>query len=288
MRLGIIPADRTPASASGEYVRGVARVVEEEGGESIWFVEHVVVPAEYASAYPYGPGGGRGMGDSAFPDPLALIAFAAASTRTLLLGTGVVILPEHHPVEYAKRLATLDALSGGRIRLGVGVGWIREEAEALGLDFAERGARTDEGIDVMRALWRTEVASFRGRFFRFERVRMRPKPARLEGVPILIGGRSAAAARRAGRRGDGFYPLDVTPETLPRLLDVMRAEAVAAGRDAAAIELMAEGPPDLDTAKRLRDLGVTRLTLRAPPEGGLDALRRRIADYRARVLDRLT
>jgi len=283
-----MPTYRADAVATREYAAGLAQVAEAMGVESIWVPEHVVVPAEYASAYPYAPGGRMPLtGDDPIPDPLDWLAFVAATTERLRLGTAILILPEHQPVILAKRLATIDALSGGRLLLGVGVGWLREESEALGVSFDERGARTEEYIEVMRTLWSSEVASFEGRFVRFHAVKSRPRPCRAGGVPIVIGGHSPVAARRAGRVGDGFYPLGVNAEQLAPLLEVMRKEAAVAGREPDAIEIMTHGPRDLDEAKRLVDLGVSRLLISARPDGTVEGVRQAIGRYQERVLDYL-
>jgi probable F420-dependent oxidoreductase len=288
IHLGVSANYRSHEVADPDHVAALARAIEEEGGESIWTVEHVVVPTIYQSVYPYSAGSGAPLtGDFPIPDPLDWLAFVAGVTRTLKLGTAVVILPQHNPVEYAKRVATVDALSKGRLLLGIGVGWMSEESEAMGIPWAQRGARTDETIDLMRTLWRDEVASFQGRFYDVPPVKMRPKPARPAGVPIIIGGHSKAAARRAGRRGDGYYPLGIPLADLPASLTLLREEARAAGRDPDAIELMARAPSTLEDAQRLRDLGFTRFTLGAPSGTDLDALRRRLSDYRTQILDKL-
>jgi probable F420-dependent oxidoreductase len=185
----------------------------------------------------------------------------------------MVILPEHHPVELAKRLATIDTLSHGRLLLGIGVGWMREEAEAVGTRFEDRGARTDEYIAVLRELWREPVASFHGRTVAFDRVKCLPKPVQPDGVPILVGGHSPAAARRAGRVGDGFFPLGVGVEELPALLELMAGAARDAGRDPDAIELTTNAPRDQETASRLVDLGVSRFVMSAHAQTDVPAVR---------------
>jgi probable F420-dependent oxidoreductase len=279
VKLGLIPTYRSSIVADPDYVVGVATAAESLGAESIWAVEHVVVPVDYSSRYPYAPDGRMPLtGEHAIPDPLDWLAFVAGVTSTLRLGTAMLILPEHHPVELAKRLATIDTLSRGRLLLGVGVGWMREEAEALGTRFESRGARTDEYIAVMRTLWSEDVASFSGDHVSFDRVRCVPKPAQAGGVPILIGGHSPAAARRAGRLGDGFFPLGVGVDDLPGLLDTMTAAAVEGGRDPAAIEVTTHAPRDEDTAKRLADLGVTRFIVSAAGDGDLAGVRRLLGE----------
>ena len=280
MKLGILPTYRGPAVANPDWVVAFAQLVEELGCESVWTVEHAVVPADYGSRYPYAETGRMPLtGDDPIPDPLDWLAFVAGVTRSLLLGTCVVILPEHNPVLLAKRLATIDVLSAGRMVVGVGVGWMREESEALGVPFEERGARTDEYLDVMRELWTNGVASFEGRFVRFADMKSSPKPVRPGGVPVVVGGHSAAAARRAGRRGDGFYPLGVGPAELAGLLDVMRSAAVDAGRDPSAIEISTGAPPDLAAAKQLTEMGVSRFMLSARGSGDLEAVRRLVGDF---------
>lgn len=271
--------------ADPEWVVGFAQLVEQLGCESVWTVEHVLVPADYGSRYPYAESGRMPLtGDDPIPDPLDWLAFVAGVTRSLLLGTCIVILPEHHPVLLAKRLATIDVLSGGRMVVGVGVGWMREESEALGVPFEERGARTDEYIDVMRELWSRDVASFDGRFVRFADMKSSPKPFRSSGVPVVVGGHSRAAARRAGLRGDGFYPLGVGPTELASLLEVMRSAAVEAGRDPSTIEISTGAPADLDTAKQLVELGVSRFMLSARGHGDLEGVRRLIGDFQNGIL----
>src|SRR3954464_2970885 len=154
-----------------------ARAAEENGFESIWTVEHVVYPDDYASAYPYSPDGKMpAVPSTPIPDPLIWLAYVASVTTKIRLATGILILPERNPVVLAKELATLDHLSGGRVELGIGVGWLKEEFDALGISWARRGARTDEYISAMRALWASDGASFHGEFASFERVSSNPKP----------------------------------------------------------------------------------------------------------------
>ncbi len=285
MRLGLIPTYRSSVVANPDYAIGVATAAETLGVESIWAVEHVVVPADYSSRYPYAADGRMPLtGEHAIPDPLDWLAFVAGVTSTLQLGTAMLILPEHHPVELAKRLATIDTLSQGRLLLGVGVGWMREEAEALCTRFEDRGARTDEYIAVMRTLWSEDVASFSGDHVSFHRVRCVPKPVRAGGVPILVGGHSPAAARRAGRLGDGFFPLGVSVDDLTGLLKTMGEAARQAGRDPAAIELTTHAPRNAETAKRLADLGVSRFIVSAGGDGDLAGVRKLLEDATDKLL----
>ncbi|MEU5696829.1 LLM class F420-dependent oxidoreductase [Actinosynnema sp. NPDC020468] len=250
-------------SADPAWIDGFARHVEACGFESVVVVEHTVVVADYRSAYPYAPSGRMGVADDCpVPDPLDLLAFLAARTTTLGLATGVLVLPNHHPVGLAKRVATVDALSGGRVRLCVGMGWMREEVEACGVAFGTRGRRADEQIDVLRALWADGPATHEGEFFRFADALSHPKPAHR--VPIHVGGHSTAAARRAGRRGDGLQPLGATGDEVRRLVAVMREEAGRAGRDPDALELSLghhAARIDLDKAAKLAALGATRVVL---------------------------
>ena len=284
MKLGLLPPYRGTSVAESDWVRSFCAMAEEEEIESIWAVEHVVVPTDYGSTYPYDDSGRMPLrGDDPIPDPLEWIAFAAGLTSRVIFGTAILILPEHNPVHLAKRLATIDVLSGGRLRLGIGVGWLREEFDAVGVPFERRGARTDEYVAALRTLWSEDVASFDGEFVRFERVRSRPQPTRPGGVPILVGGHSPAAARRAGRLGDGFYPLGVPAAELGALLDIMRASAADAGRDPDAVEVTTASPRDADEARALADLGVSRFLLSVKPEGGRESVQR----YRERVLSAL-
>lgn len=220
----------------------MVKLAEAAGFDSVIAVDHVVFPHSYTSVYPYAPGGRLPGGPGGpLPDPLIWMAAMAAVTTRLRFMTGVIILPLRNPMVLAKQVATLDALSGGRVELGIGVGWLKEEFEALGVPFEKRGKRSDEYIAVMRKLWAQDGVSFRGEFVDFHEVSSNPKP--LQGkVPIVIGGHSEAAARRAGRLGDGFFPsIGAQVDTLP-LFDVMRRAAEAAGRDPRAIEIMAGGP----------------------------------------------
>lgn len=235
----------------------LAQAAEEAGFDSLWTVEHVVVPRDYRSAYPYSPDGRMPGREPAFsiPDPLVWLAYVAAATQRIRLATGILILPEHNPVLCAKQVASLDHLSGGRVILGVGVGWLREEFDALGVPFAARGRRTEEYIGAMRALWEQETPSYAGAFVRFDAAYMRPKP-RHGAIPIVIGGHSEAAARRAGRLAQGFFPARGAP---PDLLAVLRAGAVEAGRDPAAIEITVSAPDDLARIPELAQAGIGRV-----------------------------
>jgi probable F420-dependent oxidoreductase len=264
VKFGLLPPYRTGVTADPHWMTTFARAAEACGFESLYVAEHVVVPAGYTSRYPYSGTGRMSLPDDAdFPDPLDLLAFVAGATMTLGLGTGLLVLPEHHPLQLAKRLATLDRLSGGRLVVGVGVGWLREELEAMDIEPSTRGARADECIEAMRVLWRDDEASFHGRFFNFERACSFPKP-RDRAIPIHIGGHSEAAARRAGRVGDGFHPLGLEGEQLEERLDQMRAAAAEAGRDADAIELTLGGLLDQLDDERLATVdkhGAMRLVL---------------------------
>lgn len=267
MKFALAFANIGPA-ANPDVAVSFAREAEAAGIESLWTVEHVVVPAGYESEYPYSETGRMpGPENSPIPDPLVWLAFIASATTTLRLATGVLILPQRNPLVLAKEIATLDHLSGGRVELGVGVGWLAEEFDAIGVPFAERGARTDDTIAALRASWTEDEATYHGRFADFERVIVSPKP-HAGTVPIHIGGHSEIAARRAGRLGDGFFPASGTHEGLAHLFDVMRETARAHDRDPDTIELTtggngAIGSRALEEVKALADLGVSRVMLPA-------------------------
>ena len=271
VKLGLIPPYGLAPVEDGSFARAFARLAEELGFESLWPVEHVVEPVEYRSRYPYGPSGRMPVEGLALPDPLAWLAFVAGATSRIRLAPGMLILPQRNPVVLAKELASLDRLSGGRLSLGVGLGWLREEADAVGTGFDDRAERAEEAIAAMRALWREDVASFAGKHVAFSRVRCSPKPLAAAGVPIVIGGHSRAAARRAGRIGDGFFPLGVTLDRLVELRAELAVSARAAGRDPEQIEITCLGPVDPDAARGYEAEGVTRMVVFAP-SGDLDAL----------------
>jgi probable F420-dependent oxidoreductase len=261
-------------TANPQWMTEFAQHLEACGFESIVAVEHTVLMTKYSSIYPYDESGRVEIpADCAVPDPLDLLAFLAARTTRLGLATGVLVLPNHHPVVLAKRVASIDVLSGGRVRLAVGMGWLKEEIEACGVEFDSRGRRADEQIDVMRLLWedRPAGASHHGEFFEFDDAACHPKPVTT--VPIHIGGHSRAAARRAGRRGDGFQPLGVGGEALTDLLAIMRDQAQRSGRDGDALELSLGHLVtriDADRAGRLAELGADRVVLAMPPVADID------------------
>jgi len=243
----------------------IAQAAEAAGFESLWAVEHVVVPAGYQSEYPYSDSGRMpGTEDVDIPDPLVWLSYVAAETNTIRLATGILILAERNPVVTAKEVATLDVMSKGRVTLGVGAGWLREEFDAIGVPFEHRGKRLDENIEAMRALWTQDKPTYQGEFVSFTDAISRPHPPQ-GSVPIVIGGHTDVAARRAGRLGDGFFP---GKGEFEHLVSVMRAAATEAGRDPDSIELTsggedALGPNALDGVARLADLGVERIVI--PP-----------------------
>jgi probable F420-dependent oxidoreductase len=257
---------------TGRYVdpaQGVELVQagEAAGFESAWTVEHTVVPANYSSPYPYSADGkmAGGVDDVPLPDPLIWMAYMAAVTTTIRFATGILIVPQHNPVVLAKEVATLDHLSGGRIMLGIGVGWMREEFDAIGASFGDRGARTDEYVAVMRELWTAERPTFHGKFVNFDETYCRPQPAQ-GSVPIIVGGDTVPAAKRAGRLGDGYFPARNAPQDL---IDLARRTAEEHGRDPDGLEITTSVPDNLDDIPALAARGVSRLLVPVSPVAGL-------------------
>ncbi len=286
MKFGVIPGYYAAPTATAEYTAGLARAAEECGFESIWPVEHVVMPEEYESVYPYSPDGRMPIPDAAVPDPIIWNTWAAANTTTLKVGTAMVILPQHNPLVYAKALASLDQLSGGRTILGAGVGWLKEEAEAVGTDFSNRGKRTDEYIEAMKVLWRDRIASYHGEHVSFDKVKCNPQPVQEGGVPIHIGGHSKAAARRAGRLGDGFIPLGGNLESLGELWKLVEATAKENDRDPSAIELTYSGMATLDYAQQVEQAGAQRMLI-ASVEPDLESAKKTLGEFGENVIAKL-
>jgi probable F420-dependent oxidoreductase len=203
----------------------LAQRAEALGLDSVWVHDHVFNVGHVLER----------IGGRPYYEPLTLLSFVAARTTRVRLGTSVLVLPYHNPIRLAKTAATLDVLSAGRLVLGVGVGAIEPELEAMGTPFKERGAFTDEAIAVMRALWSAEDPSFHGKYSRFAGMKFAPRPAQKPSIPVVIGGVSRAAIRRAARLGDGWQPLGLSPETLEQGMATLREEARACGREAAKI-----------------------------------------------------
>jgi probable F420-dependent oxidoreductase len=279
--------ERSAPIASPDFLAEYARHAEAVGFDSIWFPDHVVIPAEYESKYPYQQYEGGGFkrypwDETAFPEPTALLAYVAAVTTRIKLRTGVIIITERNPVLFAKQIATIDALSGGRVELGIGLGWLKEEYEALGIPWEGRGRRCSEYMEAMRALWTQEEATYHGKTVSFDRIRCTPKPAQAGGIPLIIGGHSPASAKRAGRLADGFLPLGFEGGERDYLIDVMREAAREAGRDPGSIELSSgAGAPNYEVARAMEDAGFEHLffTITAPTiEGAKAALEQAAED----------
>ena len=287
MKFGLMYANAGPF-AFPEMLAHLAQTAERCGVESIWAVEHVAIPVGYESTYPYDPSGKIPAPDQLpMPDPLVALAYAAAVTKTLKLATGILILPQRHPLYVAKEVASLDVLSHGRVILGIGVGWLEEEFQALGIPFAERAGRTAEAVRALRALWQEGPCTFEGRYYRWKALESNPKPVQKPGVPIVVGGHTEISARRAARYGDGYFPGVADAEKLTQLLGALRDECAKVGRDAATIEVTAASYfPDLDAEKRFRDLGVHRLAV-MPPGFDPDGIERGCADLHERIIAKL-
>ena len=271
---------------SGEHLDpsalgGLAQTAEDLGFDSVWVSDHVVIPERIASAYPYSPDGAFHSGPSTpVLEPLSTLAYLAGRTRKVRLGTHVLILPYRNPVLTAKMVTSIDNLSGGRLDLGVGVGWMREEFEALGQgDYYERrGAMSDEQMRVLRALWTEDLPRFSGEFYRFEPLGARPQPVQKPHPPIWIGGHTPAALRRVGRYGDGWLPIGARPPAHlppPEIAAGMariREVAAQAGRDPGAIRL------GFSTTLRL-DPAASRADGRRPFQGSPDDIRADLRGY---------
>jgi probable F420-dependent oxidoreductase len=256
-------------AATREGVLLVARRIEALGYDSLWVSDHVVIPWTIRSRYPYNATGDFPLSPGTdFLEPLTALTLAAAVTSRVRLGTSVLVLPHRHPVLTAKMLATLDHLAPGRVVLGAGVGWMREEIELFGVPYGRRGAWTDEAIAIMRACWRDERVSFHGEFFTFDDLGCRPRPASGT-IPIWIGGHTDRALTRVATLGDGWHAAFPTPHALGEALARLRDTCAKAGRDPATLTISARlglssRRPAGDTLAELhalRDLGVTHVIL---------------------------
>ncbi len=208
---------------AGQRILEAAEAAETLGYSAVWVVDHLVFPARLEGSYAFNP-------EDPILEPLTVLAALALKTSRVRLGTAVLVLPYRHPVYAAKALATIDVLSGGRVMVGVGAGWLEAEFSALGVPFSERGSRTDETIDLFKALWTQDPVNFSGRHFRVENMKFVPQPVQKPRPPILVGGTTRGALRRVARRGDGWVAMGKGPEDLKAPLDTLREFALREGR----------------------------------------------------------
>jgi len=292
MKVGIC-CNGVGEAAAESYIRTSAIAAEDAGFSTIWVGEHVVLFEAYPdSTYPYAGDYGADVPipDPTVPivDPLIAMTWMAASTRKIEVGSGIVILPQRNPVVLAKELATLDALSGGRVVFGAGVGWCREEYEAVGVPWKGRGRRMDENLAALRALWRDQASTFKGDTVAFERAYLYPKPARNNDIPILIGGESDAALRRVATHGDGWLAFKLSVEDAPDRIRLLRQLTTERGRDPDSLRLAVAifSHTTDDDLKRYRDAGITEFNLVTAGElpADSDGLKRGIAEFGARFV----
>jgi probable F420-dependent oxidoreductase len=244
MDFGCVFPNRGPMATVSNLSR-FAEQAEALGYDTVWFSDHIVIPTEVKSFYPYDPSGRMAFKpDEPYWEPLTVIGFVAGRTSRVRLGTSVLVLPYRNPIVTAKMLATLDVLSNGRVTLGAGVGWMAEEFHAIGLDtYARRGAYSDECIRILRELWTKDNPSFQGEFHQFSNIRCEPRPLQPGGIPIWVGGHTPQAIRRAARLGNGWQPLvqrppaDLPPAEMREKITQLRAFAQEAGRDPQQITL---------------------------------------------------
>lgn len=256
------------SGARPAVIRAVSAAAEASGFATLWAGEHVVMVDRPASTYPYSADGQIAVpADADWLDPLLGLTYVAAVTSRIGLATGILLLPEHNPVLAAKQAATLDILSGGRLTLGVGIGWSAEEFTALGVPYERRAQRTVEYVAAMRTLWSADVASFRGEFAGFDGARVYPKPVRDRRIPVVFGGNSDAALRRVAAHGDGWYGFSLTAAQAAERLGLLARYCAEGGRSMSELSIaiaLTDGSPGM--LADLTQLGVTELVLvGAPP-----------------------
>ena len=272
------------ACSEPETASRVARLAEGVGFESLWAGEHVVLPDPREPPSPMEP-------QDRILDPIIALTFLAAQTQRVRLGTGIIILPQRNPLVLAKEIASLDVLSRGRFIFGVGVGYLEPEFRALGIPFAARGARTDEYLAAMRAIWGEEQPAYQGQFIQFANVQAHPHPVQQPGPPIVVGGRSPGAYRRAVEQGHGWYGFSMSLNATARALDDLRVAASRYPRPAALgileISVTPRDPVTLDLAKQYAALGVHRLILRLPTDPNPQALERYVGSVGETLIGRV-
>ena len=265
----------------------ICRVAEQVGFDSVWGGEHVIRPAQIASPYPYTEDGAMpGEEETPIPDPLIWLAYVAAAAPTVQLGTCILIVPQRNPLVLAKEVATLDHLTGGRVELGIGVGWMQEEFRALGIPWERRGARNDEYIEAMRALWAGPKAEYHGQFVDFDPATCSPRPVR-GSIPILVGGDTPAAIRRAARLADGYFPGTGDPQELGQRIEELGVALEKEGRSPSDVAVHAifgaQMADPVAGAEQMMKLGVSRAMLPAfffAGPGGLE----RLAEFGEKVV----
>lgn len=279
MKLGLAFASSVGTDA-GSAIE-ISRIAEEVGFESVWGGEHVIFPSKIESPYPYTEDGKvPATPDTPIPDPLIWLAYVAAVAPTLRLGTCILIVPQRNPLVLAKELATLDHLSNGRVELGLGVGWLKEEFDALGVPWERRGRRNDEYVEAMRLIWSDSHVEYHGEFVDFEPLTCTPRPVQGADIPILVGGDTDVAIRRAARMADGYFPGEGQPDRLAELIARLAAECEKQDRDPDEVKINAMFSTHMAHPEAgveiMRDLGVERIMVPAfffAGDGGLERLR---------------
>lgn len=281
MQLGLFIASANPF-ATPDYLRAVAAGAEERGLHSIWVPEHVVLFDDYGSAYPYADDGKiPGMPGSGMLEPFGVLSFLAACSSTLRLGTAICLVPQRNPVYTAKDVASLDWLSGGRFDFGIGVGWLREEYDAVGVPFERRGKRADDYLGLMKLLWTEPVTTYDGEFHVVRDVRLDPKPVQSPHPPIHVGGESNAAFRRVARHGDGWFGWNHLPPSAVDHIARLRTVCETEGRDPASVRVTVSpyfNPVDEAAVAAYAEAGVDELVVFLPAfsegdvPGALDAM----------------
>jgi probable F420-dependent oxidoreductase len=266
VKIGLAAALSSP-SATPEYLTTLATAAEERNFHSLWVPEHVVLFDEYASRYPYSEDGRvPAGGENGVLEPFTTLAFLASCTTTIRLGTGIVLLPQRNPVYTAKEAAAVDWLSTGRLDLGVGIGWLAEEFQAVDVPFERRAARCRDYVGVMKTLWCDPVSQFTGEFYTLPACRQYPKPVQQPHPPIHFGGESDAALRRVAEMGQGWYGFNVGPDDLPGHLATLDRFLAEQGRTRDDITVSVSPylkGIDLDKAQRYAELGVDQVILAA-------------------------
>ena len=257
------------STARPELLTQVAKKAEELNFESVWIPEHLAIPVSINSPYPYSEDGKfPGGPNAALHDPFVALSFVAACTEKIKLGTGVFVLPLRNPLAVAKAAASVDVLSQGRLLFGIGVGWLEEEFQAIGMNFQDRAARGREWVKILKALWTEETPEYDGRFHSFEPIGFNPKPVQKPHPPIIFGGETRAALKRTAALGDGWYGVRYTPESVKPQLALLKELTQQAERDFSEIEISVGFEPgtamSLDNVKQFQDAGVHRLMTFAP------------------------